>query len=390
MQKVKYNLGSGSTRIPGYIPVDIKHGNSVYPLSVDDDSADVLRASHILEHFPAGEVADVLEHWVSKLRPGGILKIAVPDFEAICRRYMDADGMDFQGCVMGGQVDSYDFHKTIFDYDILSKAMTDAGLINISPWPSEIKDAAVLAISLNLMGKKPTGKKPTGKKPKIGAAMSVPRLGMMDNFFSVLQTLPPMGIQVKRHTGAFWGQCLERTMESWIKDDVDYILTIDYDTCLQKQDVQDLIDLAIKHPEADAIAPIQMSRSKKFPLMTVKNADGNNADNVSMESLQKDLLKVNTAHFGLTLIRVDALKKMAKPWFIGVPNSDGEWGEGRVDDDINFWRKWENVGNSIYIANRVTVGHSELMVIWPGKDLRPVYQHPTEFFESGKPPEVWV
>jgi hypothetical protein len=31
-----------------------------------------------------------------------------------------------------------------------------------------------------------------------------------------------------------------------------------------------------------------------------------------------------------------------------------------------FGGKWEAAGNSLYIANRVPIGHLELQVLWPG------------------------
>ena len=40
------------------------------------------------------------------------------------------------------------------------------------------------------------------------------------------------------------------------------------------------------------------------------------------------------AHFGLTLLRVERLLKLERPWFYGKPDADNSWGEGRVDDDI--------------------------------------------------------
>jgi hypothetical protein len=217
--------------------------------------------------------------------------------------------------------------------------------------------------------------------------MSVPRLGFMDNFFCAYQ-LPTLGIELRKHSGAFWGQCLTRAIEESLKDEPEFILTVDYDTVFTKDDVRSLMLLMMQHPEIDALAPLQASRTKATPLMTIKQ-DGQNVSAVSWETFKPATTAISTAHFGLTLIRAERLRELPRPWFTGTPDDDGGWGEGRTDDDIHFWRQWESAGFSLHLANRVTVGHAELMIRWPGQDLQATYQHPADFWESGKPQEVW-
>ena len=201
--------------------------------------------------------------------------------------------------------------------------------------------------------------------------------------------LPSLGIQLRKHTGAFWGQCLTRAIEECIKEGKLYILTVDYDTIFIKQDVIDLLRLAEKYPEIDAIAPIQASRTRDTPLMTIRGDDGKNLSEVPVDAFSGDITPIHTAHFGLTLIKVAAIQSMAKPWFCGQPDDAGEWGDGRVDDDIYFWREFDAAGNLLCLANRITVGHAELMIRWPGKDFKAIYQHPSEFYTDGKPADSW-
>jgi hypothetical protein len=101
--------------------------------------------------------------------------------------------------------------------------------------------------------------------------------------------------------------------------------------------------------------------------------------------------EVDTMHFGCTVISTAALKRTPKPWFLGVPNKDGEWGEGRRDDDIYFWENFRKAGNRCYVSPRVILGHGEYMVTWPGEQLQqPVYQHATDYVTHMRPPEgVW-
>lgn len=379
---MKYNLGAGDTPIDGYENIDRKNGKEVYPLNMPDGSADEIRASHILEHFSHLAIADVLAEWVRVLKPGGLLKIAVPDFEFIAQQYLAGSDIPVQGYVMGGHVDADDHHGTIFDREVLIDVMEAAGLVAIGPWKSEEKDCAALQVSLNLQGYKPPE-----KWPKVAAVMSVPRLGFMDNFFCAYQ-LPKMGIQLRKYSGAFWGQCLTRAIEESIADDPEYILTVDYDTIYSKADVQNLLMLMEINPDIDALAPLQASRTKSTPLLTIKQ-DGKNASQVQWDTFAPATTQIQTAHFGLTLIRTERIKSMPRPWFLGVPSDDGGWGEGRTDDDIHFWRQWEAAGFSLHLANRVTVGHAELMIRWPGQDLQATYQHPSEYWADGKPGGIW-
>jgi SAM-dependent methyltransferase len=54
----------------------------------DDDTVDVVYHSHVLEHLDRDVARKFLLEVKRVLRPGGIHRIVVPDFEYICRRYV--------------------------------------------------------------------------------------------------------------------------------------------------------------------------------------------------------------------------------------------------------------------------------------------------------------
>ncbi len=82
---------------------------------------------------------------------------------------------------------------------------------------------------------------------------------------------------------------------------------------------------------------------------------------------------------------------MPKPWFHSLTDANGGWRDGHVDDDSRFWHQFEKAGNKLFIANRVPIGHLEVMARWPGRDLQVIYQEIRDFNASGRPPEdVWV
>jgi len=383
-QVTKLNLGSGDCPMEGYQNIDRKNGCEVYPLLVEPETLDEIRASHVLEHFSHTKVQKVLFDWVEKLKPGGVLKIAVPDFEKIARAYLAGQQIPVQGYVMGGHVDDDDKHGVVFDREALIDELSSVGLIGISDWVSEISDCAALPISLNLQGfKKPDS------WPKVHAVMSTPRLGWNDFWGKALETLSIMKICLTKHTGAFWEQCLTRALDEALARNPEYILTLDYDTIFDINDVQALLSVAARNPEADAIAALQVHRQQSTPLMTVKGADGENVSEISYEVLSTELAPAATAHFGLTLIKAQKLRELSRPWFHGSPESSGEWGDNRIDPDISFWKSWERAGNSLYIANRIPVGHLEVMIRWPDRNLTATYQHPNDYHQDGKPEDSW-
>lgn len=380
----RLNLGSGDLDLDGYTNLDRKNGDEVFPLCDQSESVDEVRASHVLEHFSHLQIGAVLADWVRVLKPGGVLKIAVPDFEIIARVYLDGKNIPVQGYVMGGHVDEDDHHGALFDREALTDALIDAGLIGISEWKSEVQDCASLAVSLNLQGYKPPV-----VWPKTAAVMSTPRLGFNDFWGKALETLGALQIPLVKHTGAFWEQCLTRAMEEALSKNPEYILTLDYDTVFDYRDVQSLLSAAVRHPEADALAALQVHRRKATPLMTIATDTGKNAASLPYEAFSDELIKARTAHFGLTLINAKKLRALPMPWLHGQPESNGDWGEGRIDPDVAFWKNWERAGNTLYVANRVPVGHLEAMIRWPGRKLAATYQHPGDYHDQGRPDDVW-
>ena len=422
MDEIRLEIGS-PTAPEGWTAIDRKNGIEAYPLEYADDSVEEIRASHILEHFGHQQVPLVLKEWVRVLKPGGRIRIAVPNFDTIISIYVKGEPVNLEGYVMGGQTDDGDCHRSLFNEPKLRQQLKDAGLFKIGKWLSDRKDYASYSISLNLDGYKSLAgdeapqpeidlKSVAGAakrvEPKrkitvtdgslpmnVSAAMSVPRLAFMDNMFSAVGALPPLGIPLKKCAGVFWGQSMEKCIQHILKEDagVEAILAIDYDTVFTQDDVAELVRLLHENPEADAIAPVQMSRRRKFPLMTV--CDTTREDvycNVPMSSFAPDLYKVATAHFGLTLIRRSVFEKLKHPWFHSMTGPTGEWDEDRTDEDVYFWRNMASEGMSLYQANHVSVGHCELMILWPGQNdgkFEHLYQHPQDFWDSGKPEGLW-
>lgn len=94
---MKYlNLGCGNCYHPDWINVDL-HSSDPLVLSHDlrkgipfpDESCDVVYHSHIIEHFWRDDALRFMKECFRVLKPGGILRVATPDLEQICRIYLD-------------------------------------------------------------------------------------------------------------------------------------------------------------------------------------------------------------------------------------------------------------------------------------------------------------
>lgn len=238
----------------------------------------------------------------------------------------------------------------------------------------------------------------TGNGPiRLHCAMSVPRLGWQDHMFCWARGLIPYGISPIRLEGAFWGQCLERVMTDIIESDTDpkapplWILTLDYDSVFEADAVPRLLTYAVASGY-DFVAALQMKRRTDEPLFTMTDDGGQRVAEVVRDTfIYHNVTQANTAHFGFTMLRGDALKQMTHPWFIGKPNQDGRWGEGRVDDDIAFWVQAQECGLKTGVCHRVVLGHAEVWIKWPDQNMRASLQHPGDFWErGGRPPDnVW-
>jgi len=137
----KLHIGPGGTYLPGWTNVDVFSNikadlySSALALPCDRESFDLIYASHVLEHFTRHFVMAALTHWRDLLKPGGILRLAVPNFEAICKYYTDTyDLPGVMGLLHGGQDSFFNAHQVSFDEFTLTKALATVGFTEIRHW----------------------------------------------------------------------------------------------------------------------------------------------------------------------------------------------------------------------------------------------------------------
>lgn len=193
------------------------------------------------------------------------------------------------------------------------------------------------------------------KEVQVSAVMTAPRYECTWARTHIQKALSEVGIPLKVSNGVFYGQLMQKMLAELVDlGHVDYALTVDFDSVFVADDVRRLLSIIVQEDEIDALAPLQSQRGRNKILASMKEAK-----EVEWSGYP---IKVMTAHFGLTLIDLKKLATVPKPWFCHVPDDEGGWGEGRLDDDVYFWRQWEKAGLTCYLDAGVRLGHLEEMV----------------------------
>ena len=97
----------------------------------------MIYASHVIEYFDREEIVPILKTWKSKLKTGGILRLAVPDFNSLCEIYFRSGDI---GKVLGplyGKMPMGDetiYHKTTYDHNSLVTLLDSVGFRAIDTW----------------------------------------------------------------------------------------------------------------------------------------------------------------------------------------------------------------------------------------------------------------
>jgi len=141
-KKLNLNLGCFDKKLPGFVNVDVRR--DVNPDIVDNafslkkftaKSVDLIYASHMLEHLSYKETDKAFARWFEVLKSGGILRLAVPDLEAVCAHYIYHKDLDvLMHMIYGSQRHDFDFHHNGWDYDRLERDLLSAGFKEVRRW----------------------------------------------------------------------------------------------------------------------------------------------------------------------------------------------------------------------------------------------------------------
>jgi len=140
---MKLHLGCGARYFPGWKHFDASDhphltGHSIINIPYADNSADIVYASHVIEYFDREEVKNLLLEWKRVLKPYGILRLAVPDFEKISMLYFsEMWPLDSFLGPLYGKIKSAGkiiYHKTVYDFNSLKSLLENMEFKNIKLW----------------------------------------------------------------------------------------------------------------------------------------------------------------------------------------------------------------------------------------------------------------
>ena len=142
---LQLHLGCGKRYIPGFVHVDLddfphidyRSGIERLPMFADE-TADLIYCCHAFQYFDRVEAPAVLGEWKRVLTPGGVLRLAVPDFEALLPVYRTTGDLhQILGPLYGRIVvrtaegTAVLYHRTAYDYPSLERLLREAGFRSV-------------------------------------------------------------------------------------------------------------------------------------------------------------------------------------------------------------------------------------------------------------------
>jgi predicted SAM-dependent methyltransferase len=181
---MKLHLGCWHRFIDGFVHIDwcdlphIDYKSSVDKLPfIPTNAVELIYASHVFEYFDRDEVPQVLEEWLRVLKPGGVLRLSVPDFTKLVEVYRKSGTLrpiigPLYGRMHIESTETLIFHKMVYDKKLLTDTLKACGFSEVSEWEwrntehSHVDDHSQayyphmqkengIQISLNLEARKP-------------------------------------------------------------------------------------------------------------------------------------------------------------------------------------------------------------------------------------------
>lgn len=146
--KVYVNLGCGVNTSSEFINIDTRMLPNVHYIHeiqqlpmFDDNSVDMIYASHLVEHIPREELKKTFKEWHRVLKPGGVLRIGVPHFDNLVRVY-ELSGRKVESIVnqLLGQNAPYDDHHTIWNMEYARELFMSTGFSKVYEWDAKNAD----------------------------------------------------------------------------------------------------------------------------------------------------------------------------------------------------------------------------------------------------------
>lgn len=154
VEGLKLHIGAGTINLEGWVNIDARAANHIHlntnSVMLDEfsnHSIAEIYMCHVLEHFTLTEIESILNRYRQKLKIGGILRVSVPDFDLLVKIYEQTNKnlKLITPSILGGQEYEYNFHKIIFNHELLVSILSKAGFKDIKEW----KTAEVFGMNIN-------------------------------------------------------------------------------------------------------------------------------------------------------------------------------------------------------------------------------------------------
>ena len=142
---MKLNIGCGKRNFgKDWIHIDGSryehiHSHDIVKLPFEENTIDIIYASHVFEYFDREQANIVLNKWKKCIKPGGVLRIAVPNFEEYTRLY--ANGKIMLDQCLGPLYGKWKmtetetiYHKTTYDFTSLKNILENNGFKDVKKW----------------------------------------------------------------------------------------------------------------------------------------------------------------------------------------------------------------------------------------------------------------
>jgi len=135
----KRNYGEDWIHVDGEVlKFDHINHHDVYLKDIPENSLDVIYACHLINYFTREEFKGLLYWWWSRLKEGGVIRIATPDFRMMTHLYQEGQIKleDIIGPIHGlwtlnmGQIS----HLTSYDYEELTELLEGEGFGNVKKY----------------------------------------------------------------------------------------------------------------------------------------------------------------------------------------------------------------------------------------------------------------
>lgn len=142
---IKLHLGCGKKFMVGYKHIDLndfehldyKHDIRSLPM-FEDNSVDEIYFCHGVEYFDRVEIYEVLKEWQRVLKPNGILRLALPDFQELAELYIETRNLNLVAGQLFGRWELKDgtkfYHRTTYDFKTLKTVLLNVGFWNVRRW----------------------------------------------------------------------------------------------------------------------------------------------------------------------------------------------------------------------------------------------------------------